>query len=220
MKSKSFTVVGLFIAIFGYQIVFAIQSLPVLTTSLDKLSLTLMGFILVWILAILILLIVRRGEKKPYSSIGLRSIKGKEILIAMVIGVILSLSVPLLTLLVSHFIPAKGSGIGEVTSATSWWILLISVLTAGIVEEILFRGYLLERVNELSGSQWLAILISIVAFAMPHILSWNMAHVVGVVLPLGLILTGLYLWKRNLVFKWIVHIMIDLPMVFMALMAS
>ena len=220
MKSKSFTVVGLLIAIFGYLIVFAIQSLTLLTTSLDKLSLTLFGFFLVWVLAILVLLIVRRGEKKPYSSIGLRSIKGKEILIAVVIGVILSLSVPLLTLLVSQFIPATGSGIGEVTSSTSWWILLISVLTAGIVEEILFRGYLLERVNELSGSQWLAILISIVAFAIPHILSWNIAHIVGVVLPLGLILTGLYLWKRNLAFNMIVHLMIDLPLVFMALIAS
>lgn len=218
MKTKSFTFVGLFIAIFGYLVIFAIQQ--VLSPSMSNQSLALIGFGLVWIIATLILVIVRWGEKRAYSSIGFGSISWNEIIIALVIGVVLSLAVPLLTLLVGQIIPAEGSGIGEVTTDTTWWILLISVITAGIVEETLFRGYILERIIELSGSQWLAILISIIAFVLPHFVSWNMAHVVGVVLPLGLILTGLYLWKRNLVFIFIIHIMIDLPLVFMALMVS
>jgi uncharacterized protein len=41
--------------------------------------------------------------------------------------------------------------------------------------------------------------------------------VVGVVLPLGAVMTGLYLWRRNVVFMIITHFMLDLPIVLIAL---
>lgn len=70
---------------------------------------------------------------------------------------------------------------------------------------------------ELSGSRWLAVGVSVIAFVLPHTLSWNTAHVVGVVLPLGIILSLLYLWRRNLIFNMIVHFMVNLSLVFIAL---
>jgi membrane protease YdiL (CAAX protease family) len=36
-------------------------------------------------------------------------------------------------------------------------------------------------------------------------------------LPLGATLTGLYLWRRNVLFVAITHIMIDLPLLLVAL---
>jgi hypothetical protein len=44
-------------------------------------------------------------------------------------------------------------------------------------------------------------------------------HVVGVVLPLGAVITGLYLWRRNVVVI-IAHFLLDLPLVLVALGVS
>ena len=37
------------------------------------------------------------------------------------------------------------------------------------------------------------------------------------VLPLGAVMTGLYLWRRNVVFVMITHFLLDLPIVLVAL---
>lgn len=150
----------------------------------------------------------------------MKSISGKEILLALVIGVVLSISVPILTLFVSQILPSNGGDIEQVGTNTTWWLILIAILTAGISEKLIFRGYLLERMSELTQKHWVAIVISVIAFVLPHTVSWNLAHVIGVVLPLGVILTGLYLLKRNLLFNMIVHVVIDLPLVFFALMTT
>jgi membrane protease YdiL (CAAX protease family) len=117
-------------------------------------------------------------------------------------------------------VPSNGGDINEVVSNTSWMLILFSILTAGITEEIVFRGYIIERIHEITNKTWLGVLISIIAFVLPHTISWNMTHVIAVVLPLGAILTGLYLWKRNVIFNMIVHIVIDLPLVIMAVFAK
>jgi hypothetical protein len=44
-------------------------------------------------------------------------------------------------------------------------------------------------------------------------------HVVGVVLPLRAVITGLYLWRRNVVVI-IAHFLLDLPLVLVALGVS
>jgi membrane protease YdiL (CAAX protease family) len=134
---------------------------------------------------------------------------------------VLSISVPLLTLLASQLLPSTTDGsILDATVQNSWQMLLLGVFTAGITEEIIFRSYLIERLDELTGRPFIAVGVSVLAFTLPHILNWNNTHVVGVVLPLGLILSWLYLSKRNIIFNMIVHIVIDLPLVFIALAST
>ena len=220
MKIKSVSIVGILLAIFGYYFVYLVQGLTLLSKNWSQQHLALLGFGLIWILAFVLLAIVKWGEKQPFSSIGLKAIGWKEILLAVGLGILLSLTVPLLTLLAVQLLPTTGNDIQAVASTNAWWLLLISTFTAGIVEEIVFRGYLMERVLSLTGKAWAAVVVSLAAFVLPHLVSWNPAHVVGVVLPLGVVLSGLYLWKRNLVFNMIVHFMIDLPLVFMALMSG
>lgn len=97
------------------------------------------------------------------------------------------------------------------------WVILLSILTAGITEEVLFRGYALERLAELTDNLWVSAAISLATFVLTHLSGWNLAHILGVVLPLGVVLTVLYLWKRNLVFVIIIHVLVDLPLFFIAL---
>ena len=220
MTIKPITSVGLILSIFGYLLVSAITHLSPVSNSLSELKLTILGLIMIWVLVVILLMLVKWGEKRSFSSIGFKAITGKEILLAIVIGIVLSLTVPLFTLLVGQIIPSSRGDIEEVVSNTTWWLMLFGILTAGITEEIMFRGYLIERLYEITPKHWLGILVSVGAFVLPHTLSWNMTHVIAVVLPLGLILSGLYLWKRNLIFNMIVHIVIDLPLVIMALIAN
>lgn len=179
----------------------------------------LIGFGVFWMLAFSILIFTLKIEKKPLITIGWQRLPWKWILAAIGIGFLLSLLVPVFTLLVSMIMTSPQAGsIAEVASSTPWWIILISAITAGVTEEILFRGYPLERLIVGIKNRWASACISLVFFLSIHMVGWNLTHIIGVVLPLGIALTGLYMWRRNLLFVMIIHIMINLPFVFMALL--
>ena len=57
----------------------------------------------------------------------------------------------------------------------------------------------------------------LLGLAVPHLHGWNLGHVLGVVLPLGAVMTGFYLWRRNLLFLVITHFLIDLPIILITL---
>ena len=215
MKTKSnisnAVILGLLVSLFGLFII------GIITKNFPEETRSIWGLALIWVATIALLILIKYGEDRPYASIGLLPITFKEILLAIGIGIVLSISVPLLTLLASQLLPSAPEG--SITDAIQapWVLLMLSVLTAGITEEIIFRGYLIERLNELTEKPFVAVIISVIAFTLPHLLNWNITHVIGVVLPLGIILSWLYLWKRNIVFNMIVHIVIDLPLVFIAL---
>lgn len=112
------------------------------------------GFGVLWGIAFAVLAFTRKIEKLPLKSIGWKPLSWKSALLAVGLGILLSLLVPVLTLLVSIVLPPSDSGtVTQVASDYPWWILLLSVLTAGITEEILFRGYPLERLYEMTGNK-------------------------------------------------------------------
>jgi membrane protease YdiL (CAAX protease family) len=188
---------------------------------LDSLTYTLIGLAVKWALAFSVLAVVLLWERQPLASIGLRWPSWKWLLAALGFGIGLSLLVPLLTILVSAIIPPSETGtITETTSRFPPWLILVAVITAGFTEELLFRAYPLERLTALTSNVWLASALSLAAFVSLHLAAWSPAHVFGVVLPLGAILIGLYLWRRNLVFVAVTHIVIDLPLVLLALAPS
>lgn len=219
-KVKSITWVGFVLSAFGYLLIVTITKMPLLDKVMTDQGLSILGLILVWLLSALLLVIVKFGEKQSFDSIGFKPITFKEVLLAIGIGIVLSIAVPVLTLLISQILPASDGGMETVAANTTWWLMLISILTAGITEEIIFRGYLIERVDEISSKKVLGLIISVIAFVLPHTLSWNLTHVIAVVIPMGTLLALIYLWKRNLVLNMIIHIVIDLPLVVMALIAG
>jgi membrane protease YdiL (CAAX protease family) len=200
------TYTGLILAVFGFLVI------PRLTTGVGwQLSLA-------WVLALSLVLIVQYGERLPMVSLGLRQFTLKSLALAAVLGLLLSVLVPLLTLLIGQVIPPDSSGsIESAVAAASPLVVLLSIITAAFTEEVVFRGYLYERILMLSRRSWLAATISLAAFVAPHLANWNTAHVIGVVLPLGLVLTLIYARRRNLIFSIVLHFFIDLPLVFLAM---
>jgi membrane protease YdiL (CAAX protease family) len=99
-----------------------------------------------------------------------------------------------------------GEGDGSAVS-TSLWVTLLVVIRAGVAEEVFYRGYAIERLESLTGSRWVAILLPLVCFAGFHFRQGLPG--IFLALALGAILTGLYLWKRNLAANIVAHFLID-----------
>jgi membrane protease YdiL (CAAX protease family) len=95
-------------------------------------------------------------------------------------------------------------------------VILGIVLTTAITEEILFRGYPIERMKELTGSQWIAVAISFTIFVFPHVqfmgFQWIIYHGIGTVL-----IYILYIWRRNLLACMFLHLLLNLPILIPAL---
>jgi membrane protease YdiL (CAAX protease family) len=115
-----------------------------------------------------------------------------------------ALIVPFLTRL--GFIDLS-KGLAEVLS---WplWLRTLAVITAGTVEESLFRGYAIERLASLAGSYGWAGMISLAVFVVVHLPFWGPGIIFNALFG-GLISTLLYIWRRDLAACIIAHIAVD-----------
>ena len=178
----------------------------------------LLGQAMLWLLAGTVIAITRGWERKPWFWLGIRPISWPMVLLAGVLGVVLCAAVPALTAAVNRLMPPSAGGtVDSVAGSAPAWLLLIMLLTASVTEELLFRAYPIEHLARLTGSRWPGALLSLATFVAIHLQGWNLGHVIGVVLPLGAVMTGLYLWQRNLVFMIITHFFLDLPILLIAL---
>lgn len=88
------------------------------------------------------------------------------------------------------------------------------LLTAGLVEEFLFRAVPITLLHELTGSIALAIGVPLVAFVLMHRSSWGALHLIFVALA-GAILTVAFLiggfWAAV-----IAHLLVDMPLMLTA----
>jgi uncharacterized protein len=212
------TVVGLVLALIAPLLYGLVLGPLLLRPGLDDITYSLLGLSVKWALSLALLAVVLFWERRPLASTGLRWLSWRWLSTALGLGVALSFLVPLLTLLVGQVVPPPPTGtIMEATNRFPAWLVLFAVITAGFTEELLFRAYPLERLSALTGNVWLAAALGLTAFVILHLPAWSPGHVIGVVLPLGAVLTGLYWWRRNLVFVAVTHMVIDLPLVFLAL---
>ena len=88
------------------------------------------------------------------------------------------------------------------------WLVVLIVLRAGVVEELFYRGYAIERLQLLGLNRYWAGVIPLLIFGFAHGTN-GWANVV-LALALGAVLTAVYLWRRDLVANMIGHFMIDL----------
>ena len=89
-----------------------------------------------------------------------------------------------------------------------YWFRILMVLRAAVVEEIIFRGYLIEKIRQLTGSKVLAVAISVLAFTGAHLHGWGFVQLIPVCAT-GLILALLYIWKRDLPSNMFAHFLTD-----------
>jgi len=82
------------------------------------------------------------------------------------------------------------------------------VITAGITEEILFRGYPIERLTEMTGRIGWGAGIAYIAFVLLHIPFWGLGGTIQIGIW-SLVVTALFVWRRNLPACMLMHILND-----------
>ena len=149
-------------------------------------------------------------ERRPLSSIGIRRPTPKTFLVASIAAVVMLCTValsyavifPLLGLTVNQ------AAVARVTDNPGWLIVLM-VARAGVIEEILYRGYPIERIREIGGSNWWAAVIPTAVFVLAHLSVWGAAQLI-VVLFGAVLLAILYIWRRDLICNMVAHFLVDL----------
>lgn len=97
---------------------------------------------------------------------------------------------------------------------------IVLVITAGVCEEFLFRGFGIAALARLIGNRWLSGLLSLAAFTVAHagVFGWTSSLLTPCVL--GLFLTLLFLLRKNLIIGMVVHALVDAIGLILVPMAS
>jgi len=91
----------------------------------------------------------------------------------------------------------------------NYLLLIFACITAGVTEELLFRGYLQTRLEKLFGNAWMGILISALLFGLMHAGWESLLHII-VPLWIGLVYAFFYYKYRNIKILILLHIFWDL----------
>jgi len=159
---------------------------------------------LIWLNALALIVIIRRGEHLPMRSIGLGTARWwKSILWGFVVAVVSAVVVGALA-----YVTGYGHGPGSAAfEKLPLWLITAIVLRAGVVEELFYRGYAIERLRMIGLGRFWSVAIPLVIFSFGH-WSGGAANIL-IAFAAGLILTGFYLWRRDLVANMIGHGLVD-----------
>jgi|SRR5271165_4923975 len=87
------------------------------------------------------------------------------------------------------------------------WVSVVIIFRAGIVEELFYRGYAIERLEAMGLGRLASAALPLLVFAAGHYTEGAYGILQG--LFLGGILAGFYLWRRDLVANIIAHTLVD-----------
>jgi membrane protease YdiL (CAAX protease family) len=159
---------------------------------------------LIWLNAIALIVIIRRGERLPMRSIGLGTARWwTSILWGFALAVVTAVVVGALAYATSY---GQGPGSSAFEKLPLWLITAI-VFRAGVVEELFYRGYAIERLQMIGLGRFWSVAIPLVIFSLGH-WSGGAANIL-IAFAAGVILTGFYLWRRDLVANMIGHGLVD-----------
>jgi len=151
-----------------------------------------------WCMTAVVAIIVIYWERLPFfASVGLRRPSWRDVLavaiaLAAIIAVIAAVAFVLhggATFSVADPAKVKNLPLG---------LRIGLVFTAGICEEILFRGYAIERFTALTGKLWLGGFAAIVLFTLGHVARYGLSVGLLGVAIIAIFLTLIYVRRRNL----------------------
>jgi len=164
--------------------------------------------LIVWAWVVGILLYVARVERRPLSSIGFRAPGLTDWIIAILAGILMLALLALILLVVFPALRWNESSQQASILALPYWLNVLIVVRAAVSEEILFRGYPMERLEETTGSRAIAGVVTCAVFTLDHISFWGWHHIF-IAGTAGAALTVLYMWRRNIWVNMIAHFMVD-----------
>jgi len=160
--------------------------------------------IVLWAVLTLVITIIIFGEGRSLDSIGLRAPTWATLLWGITAAALIEMT----GAIVFPFLTRTGivDYSQKMAALEEWplWLTFFAVMTAGVVEESLYRGYAIERLNWIIGSYWWAAAISLATFGLVHVPFWGRGALVWSLFAGG-VFTVLFLWKHDLLACMLAH---------------
>jgi membrane protease YdiL (CAAX protease family) len=167
------------------------------------------GQIALWLLCAVVVAIVAFWERQPLRTLWLKPFEWQSFGWAGILAVGTVLVIFPFTEWVRAAAGFPGYAIGmETALASPVWLRVVAVVTAGVVEETLFRGFAVTRLLRLGTNLPVAVGVSSAAFAALHLPFWgsgpSLAFFIG-----GVATTAFFAWRRDLLAMVVAHIAVD-----------
>ena len=202
-RSQAWTLAGLALALVGASALLIAQR--AITGPIAGVPQILAREGMLFALAAVLVLIIRRGERLPLSSIGFNldrprrtALLSLAVFLALCVGVAVALS--LLHVAGLPMPDSKGFKPPPL-------VMTLVVIRAGMVEELFYRGFAIERLEWLTRNKWVAAILPLLFFTAAHYTGGVSGMLIALVL--GGILTFFYMWKRDLIANMTGHFLID-----------
>lgn len=158
-----------------------------------------------------------RADQERWSSLGVdwgwfRRHRGLLLLGAgLLVGAVVAVSLLVESPARTGLFPLQATSLPE-----RLFMLLGAVVTAGVVEEVVFRGFALTRLGQLLGSPWWALPLSMVSFLLLHGTPSDPARTASI-LVFGLLFGAVFilLRRRRLEYLILLHGLLNLPLLFL-----
>jgi membrane protease YdiL (CAAX protease family) len=139
------------------------------------------AIIVEWVLLVLLLVIwIPRVERNSLASIGFGKFKWRYLWMGILVFILITIA-----LMVSGIV-LEANGLEPIRSLQSVLktfngsTLMGLFLTGTILEEVFYRGYLIERLSELTGHRWLAGFASWITFSLVHLKFFGLGPTIDV----------------------------------------
>ena len=160
-----------------------------------------------WLCIVGLCLIIRRGEKLPFSSVGLGTYRWTKSLVwgvAITVAIIVFGSIADLIALLARY---QTNDFGRQLTRLPVWILMLTCIRAGFGEELFYRGYAIERLQALGLNRFWAAAVPVLIFSIGHWTS-GWPNIIAALL-VGSVLAVFYQWRRDLAANVIGHFLVD-----------
>lgn len=165
--------------------------------------------ILWWVLTLGVYAYVLVVERRALSSIGLHRPRLLDIGLALLTAALLVVGfVPIELFIFPVLHLHMNMHVYDMIKDSPLPYRVLLVTRAAVAEETIFRGYSIERLQQWSGSRWLAGAVTWALFTYAHLQTWGVAQLIVAGYG-GLLLTVLYLWRRNLWANMLTHWLAD-----------
>jgi membrane protease YdiL (CAAX protease family) len=168
-----------------------------------------------WIFALALIAIVVFWERRPLSSLGFKPLTLINLSTGLGLGGFFMLAVVLWVYILSPILPDlrgmamdSGGGDSRLPGHFFYWYAPLAWVTASFCEEVIYRGYAMERLLSLTKKPWVAVLVSHLAFVLYHVKDgWNSVAMLSL---FGLLFPLYYIRFRDLTMMIVAHAFIDL----------
>jgi uncharacterized protein len=148
--------------------------------------------------------LVRRGEGLSLRSIGIGTSPAWK---SVIWGVVTAVACMLPAAAIASFTHYGHGTASQAFAKLPVWVVSVVVLRAGVVEELFYRAYPIERLQALGFGRVVSWAIPLTIFSVAH---WTGgAANILIAFVLGAILTAFYQWRRDLVANMFGHFLVD-----------